>query len=471
MRFAHKILGFLRAVWRHLRARRPIVAIIEIVLALLLLAFLWTQATHWVVAIAALAVGMYAVRRKWPRVRMFTYFHTRRMVLPLALLIVGVGGQFVVDGAGLGAQPASTFAMLVGGVAAVGALSIVAAIFEGKIMKDLYDLVPAEQQAGLREFFAGSAGVGQRVDLSGFDQEEVIAELRQRVVGQDAAVAGVVHAIFRSARHPRPDRPLASILLAGKSGMGKTELANAVSDVLFNGRIFKVDFEQYPDRQALWTLLGTPRGYQDNSKGGTLTEALQTLGTGVLLLDEFGRGAKELQEAMMNLMDKGRVTETSTGVEVSARGFVIIATSNTAQDEITKLVAVERDPGELARKVRGALRKAGIADAVVNRFTSVYPFGDLSREDVARVVASMAQKVAVQERVEVEAIEAGVFTDLVRQQEVGADAGLRELYRVVDRLLADKLADARDAGAKHVAIRVRNGEVQVLPAATNGGAE
>jgi ATP-dependent Clp protease ATP-binding subunit ClpA len=360
-----------------------------------------------------------------------------------------------------------TITTIAGGLLAAAALSALLAVFQERVMKSIFELVPADQQPELQQFLAGTdmaAGVGgQQADLSAYDPAQVARELKQRIVGQDEIVNEVVATTFRRAKLIRPAKPLATFLFVGPTGCGKSELSKAMADVLFAGRVLNLPLNQMKKAEDLWALIGPPPGYMGSDRGGKLCRDLGRLGTGVLVLDEIEKAHPDIIQALMRLLDEGQLTEQSTGAVFSARGFVIVGTSNAAANAIGEIAAAEIDPDIKAAKVRGALTDSGFPPEIVSRFDAIYPFPPLSRSAVAQIVCLMAEKHAKAAGVELVSVDGGLLMDMIRKQEKGADVGMRGLDRAVERAVLDGLLEVRKSGYNQGSIKVIGGKVSVQP--------
>lgn len=455
----------------HPHAAEPNLALGLVYLLIFVAAFvalMLAVSTTWV-GVFPLAGALVLAKRKWPAIPVALYFNSRRAVLPVAAYAAGACAQV--------AFRPTLAAALAGGLGAAVMVSIVIAILDRKIMKSLFDLVPAAQRPELEAFLAGATPTpgagGQQADLSMFDQATVAGTLKQHVIGQDAIVGEVVKTTFRRAELVRPNKPLATFLLVGPTGVGKSELAKALAKVLFNGRIINLPLNQMKSAEDVWAIVGPPPGYQDSERGGKLCRDLARLGTGVVVLDEIEKAHPDVLQALMRLLDEGQLTEQSTGAVYSARGFLIIGTSNAAAGEIGAIAQAEPDLDARAAKVRQALYDSGFPPEVVSRFDAVLPFPPLDRKAVAQIVCLMAERHAAAAGVELVSVDGALLMDLIRSQEKGADAGMRNLDRAVERALLDGFLAARKSGATRAAVRVVDGRVEVKAAdivAASGGA-
>ncbi len=457
------------AWWRQYGA---IGAVVGTFATLMLAALLVGWSIRLVGALVAVGAVMALARRHWPQVPVAAYFTaTGKVALPLTAGVGGLAAQVVIASLFPAALPgaAGVVGIVAGGIVAASALSVCMAIFGGKIMKSIYDLVPAIQQPELRDFLAASdpaaGSAGQQADLSALEPATVRKAIGQRVIGQDAIVSEVVATTFRRAELRRPNKPLATFLMVGPTGVGKSELAKALATVLFAGRLINLPLNQLKKAEDLWSLIGPPAGYMGSDRGGKLCRDLGRLGTGVLVLDEIEKAHTDVIQALMRLLDEGQITEQSTGTVYSARGFLIVATSNAAAAEIGQIAEAESDADTRAAKVRRALCDAGFLPEVIARFDGIFPFRALSRAAVAQIVCTMAERHAAAAGVELVGVDGELLIDLIRAQEKGADAGMRGLDRAVERACLDGFLAVRKGGYRAATVKVVDGTVDVRPVA------
>ena len=418
-------------------------------------------AALWI-PLTAIAIALSVGKRRWPRVRVGAYFRSKKIALPAFAAACGWGVALVA--ASLTSHEPETFSTVAGGLIAVSALSLLIAIFEGKLMKSIFDLVPTEQQSGLRDFLQGRDPVtagGQFADFSQLDSRTVTESIKSRVIGQDAIVDDVVTTAFRRARLRRPNKPLAVFLFVGATGAGKTELSKALSESLFDGRLIRVDCNELSQPHQVARLIGAPPGYVGSEQGGQLCREIGRVGTGVLLFDEIEKADPAVMKVVMGLLDEARLTEQSTGTTYNATGFLIVLTSNAAAQGIAKVAASIADTQERAAKVKDELKGAGFLPEVLARIDSIFPFGPLSRSAVAEIVGRFLMKFSGDTGVELVALDAELLVSLVTKQEKLSAYGVREVVRLVENTVVDGLLSVKDAGYKQAAIRVRDGHVSV----------
>ncbi|WP_122263539.1 ATP-dependent chaperone ClpB [Ornithinimicrobium cerasi] len=279
--------------------------------------------------------------------------------------------------------------------------------------------------------------------------EEVIG---RRLVGQTAAVRAVSDAVRRArAGISDPDRPTGSFLFLGPTGVGKTELAKALADFLFDDEraMVRIDMSEYSERHAVARLVGAPPGYVGYESGGQLTEAVRRRPYSVVLLDEVEKAHPETFDILLQVLDDGRLTD-GQGRTVDFRNVILVMTSNLGSQF---LVDPTTEPAARRELVLGAVRSA-FKPEFLNRLDEVVVFDALSREELATIVGLQVDQLAA--RLRDRRIELQV-TDVAARwlAERGFDPayGARPLRRLVQTQIGDRLARGLLAG------EVRDGQV------------
>jgi len=211
--------------------------------------------------------------------------------------------------------------------------------------------------------------------------------LRQRVVGQEEALILVANAVRRSrAGLGDPRRPIGSFLFMGPTGVGKTELARALAEFLFDDEkaMIRIDMSEYMEKHSVSRLIGAPPGYVGYDEGGQLTEAIRRRPYAVILFDEIEKAHPDVFNILLQVLDDGRLTD-GKGRTVDFRNTVLIMTSNVASDLIQEMSRSERDSKEMKDRLMDALRRT-FRPEFLNRIDEIVTFRSLSLEDIQRIV-------------------------------------------------------------------------------------
>jgi ATP-dependent Clp protease ATP-binding subunit ClpB len=262
--------------------------------------------------------------------------------------------------------------------------------------------------------------------------------LHDRVIGQDEAIEAVSNALRRSrAGLSDPNRPIGSFLFLGPTGVGKTELAKALAEFMFDSEqaIVRLDMSEYMEKHTVARLIGAPPGYVGYEEGGQLTEAVRRRPYAVVLLDEIEKAHPDVFNTLLQIMDDGRLTD-GQGRTVSFTNTVLIMTSNVGSDRIVG-EAVDEKIREGIEEVLAATFKPEF----LNRIDDTVIFHRLSKQDIGRIVdLQVAQLVGrVRERgIEIELSEAA--RTLLGNLGYDPTYGARPLKRVIQKQLVDKLA-------------------------------
>ncbi len=270
--------------------------------------------------------------------------------------------------------------------------------------------------------------------------------LHERVVGQDEAIEAVATALRRSrAGLQDPDRPIGTFLFLGPTGVGKTELARALAEFMFDSQdaMIRIDMSEYMEKHSVSRLVGAPPGYVGYEEGGQLTEAVRRRPYSVVLLDEIEKAHTDVFNTLLQVMDDGRLTD-GQGRTVDFKNTVLIMTSN---------IPVPAGLGD--EQVRSALLDH-FKPEFINRLDDIVRFESLSREQITEIVDLQVARVI--ERVAERGIEV-TLTDTARELlgNLGYDPayGARPLRRVIQKQLTDRLALALLKGEIHSGDSVR----------------
>ena len=283
------------------------------------------------------------------------------------------------------------------------------------------------------------------------------AELHKRVVGQDAAVNAVAAAVRRSrAGLADPNRPLGSFFFLGPTGVGKTELAKALADYLFDDEraLVRIDMSEYMEKFSVQRLIGAPPGYVGYDEGGQLTEAVRRRPYSVILMDEMEKAHPDVFNILLQVLDDGRLTD-GQGRVVSFKNTIIIMTSNVGSQAIAAGEQNGANRAEVDKQVNDALR-ATFKPEFLNRIDDIVVFHPLGLDDIEKIVD--IQLKGVRERLDNERISLELTPAAIQALALdGLDPvyGARPLKRLIQRQVVDNVANLIIAGELHEGDTVR----------------
>ncbi|MBP5389189.1 MAG: AAA family ATPase [Bacteroidales bacterium] len=271
------------------------------------------------------------------------------------------------------------------------------------------------------------------------------AELHKRVVGQEKAIAAVSNAVRRSrAGLSSSRRPIGSFLFMGPTGVGKTELAKALAEFLFNDEnlITRIDMSEYQERHTVSRLVGAPPGYVGYDEGGQLTEAVRRKPYSVVLLDEIEKAHPDVFNVLLQVLDDGRLTDNK-GRTVDFKNTILIMTSNLKEEEL----------------------KAAMRPEFLNRIDEIITFDALSKDNIREIVR--IQMAALQKTLSEEGVSLSytpAFEDWMTENGYDPDYGARPVKRLLQRELVNRLATAVLDGSvrKNSAITADAGPAGIL---------
>ena len=269
-------------------------------------------------------------------------------------------------------------------------------------------------------------------------------DLHQRVIGQDEAVTAVADAIQRSrAGLSDPNRPIASFLFLGPTGVGKTELSKALANRLFDSddAMVRIDMSEYMEKHTVSRLIGAPPGYVGYEAGGQLTEAVRRRPYAVILFDEVEKAHPDVFNVMLQILDDGRVTD-GQGRTVDFTNTVLILTSNIGSQSILELAGNPDQHGEMERRVNEALR-GHFRPEFLNRLDDQIIFRSLDRQELRQIVSLQVER--LRQRLEERKLDLQLSesaSDWLAN--VGYDPvyGARPLKRAIQRELETPIAKA-----------------------------
>jgi ATP-dependent Clp protease ATP-binding subunit ClpB len=267
--------------------------------------------------------------------------------------------------------------------------------------------------------------------------------LRQRVVGQDAALERVANAIRRSrAGLSDPKRPIGSFIFLGPTGVGKTELARALAEFLFDDErsMVRIDMSEYMEKHAVSRLIGAPPGYVGYEEGGQLTEQVRRHPYAVVLFDEIEKAHPDVFNVLLQMMDDGRLTD-GRGRTVDFRNTVIIMTSNLGSSFLqAEGLRSEHEFDEASKQVMHALH-SHFKPEFLNRVDDIIIFRPLGKEQLVKIIELRLEDVRrllADRKISVELTDAA--KDLLFTEGFDPNFGARPLKRAIQKLVQDPLA-------------------------------
>ncbi|NMB77431.1 MAG: ATP-dependent chaperone ClpB [Myxococcales bacterium] len=266
--------------------------------------------------------------------------------------------------------------------------------------------------------------------------------LRQRVVGQDPAVIAVSNAVRRARSGlSDPNRPVGSFIFLGPTGVGKTELARALAEFLFDSEsaMVRIDMSEFGERHSVARLIGAPPGYVGYDEGGALTEAVRRRPYSVVLFDEIEKAHPEVFNVFLQILDDGRLTD-GHGRTVDFKNTVVIMTSNLGSELLAEREGVVDEGAR--RGVMEALQ-AHFRPEFLNRIDDILIFSGLSREHLARIVdiqLGRFERLLAERKLHLAVSDDA--KEIIREQGTDPRFGARPLKRAIQRLLQDPLASA-----------------------------
>ena len=329
----------------------------------------------------------------------------------------------------------------------------------------LRDKVTEEEIAKIVERWTGIPVAklveGEREKLLHLDEQ-----LHKRVVGQDEAVRSVSEAILRSrAGIQDPNRPLGSFLFLGPTGVGKTELAKALAEALFDDEknLVRIDMSEYMEKFSVTRLIGAPPGYDE---GGQLTEAVRRKPYSVVLFDEVEKAHPDVFNILLQVLDDGRITD-SQGRTVDFKNTILILTSNLGSEYLLNGITDNGEISEEARSQVEQLLKRSFRPEFLNRLDEIVFYKPLTKENIVKIIdlqmdALNARLADKQLRCELTPEAKQFIIDAAYDPQYGARPLRRYLQHTVETLLARRIVEGNVSPGATLRVEVRDDALQVV---------
>ncbi|HKD70611.1 MAG TPA: ATP-dependent chaperone ClpB [Candidatus Acidoferrum sp.] len=307
---------------------------------------------------------------------------------------------------------------------------------DGRMLKEEVD---EEDIAGLVSKWTGIP-VGRLLEGEAQKLVHMEERLRERVVGQDDALARVSNAIRRSrAGLSDSKRPIGSFIFLGPTGVGKTELARALAEFLFDDEklMIRIDMSEYMEKHSVSRLIGAPPGYVGYEEGGQLTEQVRRHPYSVVLFDEIEKAHPDVFNVLLQILEDGRLTD-GKGRTVDFRNTVLVMTSNVGSSAIFELAG--RDPERARKEAMEALRQS-FRPEFINRIDEIVIFNPLGTEQLERIVHLLlrdVERLLAERQITLEITPRA--TELILREGYDPAYGARPLRRAIQRLVQDPLA-------------------------------
>ena len=302
---------------------------------------------------------------------------------------------------------------------------------------------------------------GEREKLLTLDET-----LHKRVVGQDEAVQAVTEAIQRSrAGIQDPNRPIGSFLFLGPTGVGKTELAKALAQALFDdeNNMVRIDMSEYMEKYSVSRLIGAPPGYVGYEEGGQLTEAVRRKPYSVVLFDEVEKAHPDVFNVLLQVLDDGRITD-SQGRTVDFKNTILILTSNLGSEYILNGINADGTIEESAKEQVRALLRRTFRPEFLNRLDEIVFYKPLTKENVTKIIdlqiAKLNDRLADQQiRCKLTPAAKAAIVDAAYDPQYGARPLRRYVQHTVETMLSKRLLRGDVTPGQTVTVDAENGEL------------
>ena len=295
------------------------------------------------------------------------------------------------------------------------------------------------------------------------------SELHDRVVGQDQAIEAISNAVRRSrAGLQDPRRPIGSFIFLGTTGVGKTELAKALAEALFDDEknLVRIDMSEYMEKFSVTRLIGAPPGYVGYDEGGQLTEAVRRKPYSVVLFDEVEKAHPDVFNILLQVLDDGRITD-SQGRTVDFKNTILILTSNLGSEYLLNGITDNGEISEEARSQVEQLLKRSFRPEFLNRLDEIVFYKPLTKENIVKIIdlqmdALNARLADKQLRCELTPEAKQFIIDAAYDPQYGARPLRRYLQHTVETLLARRIVEGNVSPGATLRVEVRDDALQVV---------
>ena len=291
--------------------------------------------------------------------------------------------------------------------------------------------------------------------------------LKEKIIGQDKAISSVSDSIKRSRTGLNdPNRPLASFLFLGPTGVGKTELSKVVAKTIFNSNtsITRLDMSEYMEKHSVSKIIGAPPGYLGYESGGQLTEAVRKNPYSLVLLDEIEKAHKDILDVLLQILDDGIITD-GQGQTISFKNSIIVLTSNLGSQSINDLTVRNEDTNEIKKVVDSELKKF-FSPEFLNRLDEILIFNNLELNDLKEIAKIQIQNLG--NRLLKKDLKLKITDDTIDQlvnNSFDSVYGARPLKRIIQKEIETKIANNilnnNYLNKKEVYIDIKGGEIVV----------